>query len=200
MLPLDLDSLKAAFYTGNCHKWLCAPKGAAFLWVREDWRATIRPLVISHGANAPRTDRSRFLLEHMWTGTHDPTAFLSVPAAIQFLQGLPDVMRANHALCLEARDILCTSLGIEAPCPDDLLGSMATLPLPDLTGSGPKAPLFLDPLQEILAERHHIEVPVIHWPVPPHRHVRISAQFYNHVGQYRALADAIRDEISRVGL
>ena len=198
MVPLDLDTLGAAFYTGNLHKWICAPKGAAFLHVREDRRDGVRPLVISHGANANSVKRSRFHLEHDWTGTRDPSAWLSVPAALREVEsmvegGWDEVRRRNRELVLEGRDILCDALGIDAPCPDSMIGSLASLPLPD-GDSGSVNELFpFDKLQDRLLKEHRIEVPVIAWPAPPRRLVRISAQLYNSRSQYVALAEALQN-------
>lgn len=194
-LDLDLTALGAAYYTGNCHKWLCTPKGSAFLHVRADRRDVIRPLVISHGANARRTDRSRFRVEHDWIGTLDPSAWLCIPAAIEFMgslfeDGWDGLRRHNHALVVRGRSLVLDALGIDAPCPEAMLGSLASIPLPDGTGTE-ISPLGLDPLHTALFDQEAIEVPVMPWPAPPRRLVRISAQAYNDLGQYERLAAAL---------
>ena len=159
--------------------------------MRENRRAGVRPAVISHGANATRTDRSRFHLEFDWTGTFDPSAWLSVPAALRFLPSLvdggwPKVMRRNHELALRGRNILCNRLGIPPAAPDEMIGSMAALPLPD--GDG-------DLLQNKLLFDYRIEVPLIPWPHPPKRVLRISAQLYNTAEEYERLAEALAREL-----
>lgn len=186
MLPLDLRSLGAAYYTGNCHKWLCAPKGAAFLWVRPDRQDRIRPVVISHGA-VPPPGRSRFRAEFDWVGTDDITAYLSIPRAIGFLGSLlpggwPELMRSNRARTLEARRIIGEVLGRAPAAPEEMIGTLATIPIGD--GPGPA-------LQEELWKRHRIEVPIISFPSPPRRQVRISSQAYNDLEQYRLLASVL---------
>jgi len=196
MLPLDLRSLGVAYYAGNLHKWVCAPKGAALLYVRDDRRSAVHPAITSHGANSSRTDRSRFHLEFDWTGTFDPTPWLAVTSALQFIPSLveggwAEVMRRNHELALRGRDTLCNALSIEKPAPDVMLGSMAALPLPD--GASETAPsLYGDPLQDALFERFAIEVPVVPWPGPPKRLLRVSAQLYNQAEEYDVLANALR--------
>lgn len=198
MVPVDLNKLGAAYYTGNCHKWLCAPKGAGFLHVRKEYQESVRPAIISHGANSTRRDRSRFLAEFDWTGTTDPTAALSVPAALEFMGSLlpgdwDAVRERNHSLALAARSLLCTELDLEPLCPDDMIGAIASLPLPPGSGEPPSSPLYADPLQDTLLERYSIEVPVIPWPAAPQRLVRISAQVYNTLDEYQRLADALRE-------
>jgi isopenicillin-N epimerase len=200
MVPLSLQKLGASYYTGNCHKGICAPKGAALLYIREDRQEGIRPTVISHGANSPRTDRSRFLIEFGWTGTWDPTAMLSVPFALEFMGSLlpggwPEVMRRNRELALAARRLLAEALEIELPCPGEMIGSIASLPIADAASvKAPKSPLYLDEIQERLFRKFKIEVPVIPWPAPPKRLLRISAQLYNSLPEYERLAVALKKE------
>jgi isopenicillin-N epimerase len=199
MVPLNLETLNAAYYTGNCHKWLCAPKTAAILHVRPDRQQFIHPLSISHGFTSPRTDRSRYLIEFGWTGTLDPTACLSVPEALRFVGGLrpggwPEIMACNRALALEAREILSQALETAPPCPVECVGSMVAVPLPDaLDTERASPPLYIDPLQDHLLARYAIEVPVIPWPSFPKRFLRVSAQLYNDRAQYQLLAGALRD-------
>jgi isopenicillin-N epimerase len=203
MLPLDLRSLGAAYYTGNCHKWLCAPKGAGFLHVRRDRQEGIVPTTISHGLTYPRTDRSRFQLLFGWTGTADPTPALCVPTALNFLGSLvaggwPDVMARNHALALKARDQLCAALRVSPPAPDEMLGALAAVILPAADRpADPIGPVSFDPLSESLWRAHRIEVPAFPWPAPPQRLIRISAQLYNSEDQYARLADALRVQLAR---
>ena len=182
MLPLDLDRLGAAWYTGNLHKWVCAPKGAAFLHARRDRQPGLRPNIISHGANADvatGTDngRTRYRAEFDWQGTLDPTPWLAVPDALRVVGGLlpggwPAVMARNRSLTLRARAALADVLGLDAsaPAPGSMLGSMVALPLPDdgpLAASGAgSSPLDTDPLQQRLIDVERIEVPIVPWPVP----------------------------------
>ena len=196
MIDLDVNAIGASYYTGNCHKWLCAPKGAAFLWARADKRATLRPLSISHGANSTRTDRSKLRLEFDFTGTHDPTAHLCVPVAIDAIAamvpgGWPAVRAHNHALVIAGRDMIIAGIGGEAPAPDEMLGSLATIMLPDAKPGDEPGKFIFQPLGDRLYHQHKIEVPVISWPHPPRRQVRIAAQLYNDLAGYGRLRDAL---------
>jgi isopenicillin-N epimerase len=202
MIELDVDAAGATWYTGNCHKWICAPKGSAFLWSHPDRQREIRPVSISHGANSGRTDRSRYLIEFDWVGTDDPTAALTIPVALDFMSGLLtggwiELRETNRALALEGRRILCDALKIEEPAPPSMIGSLATVPLPDGIQGGPVPALYGDPLQDALYFQHNIEVPVIAWPAPPRRLLRISAQIYNKREDYVQLADALMEELHR---
>ncbi|MEY3328913.1 MAG: hypothetical protein RLZZ115_1796 [Cyanobacteriota bacterium] len=189
MLELNLQAIGATYYTGNCHKWLSAPKGAAFLSVQRDRQSLIRPLTISHGANSTRSDRSRFLLEFDWTGTPDPSAYLCIPEAIKFMGSLlpggwSELIKTNHNLVVNARKLLSEKIGINLSCPDDMIGSMAVLPL------GEKWQNY-DNLNQKLWEEYQIEVPIMPWEDQTKSLMRISAQIYNHLSQYEYLAEIL---------
>lgn len=198
MLDLQLDALGATYYVGNCHKWLCAPKGAAFLHVAPQRRGEVRPLAISHGASSPRTDRSRFHLEFDWMGTMDPSPFLTVPVAIEQLGSLlpggwTALRERNRSVALEARRRLCQELGLPIPCPDELVGWLAAIPMPDGTSVMPRAGWDRDPLEEALYDRYRIEVPVSPCSAPSGRVLRLSAHLYNDSSQYAYLAKALKE-------
>ena len=99
--------------------------------------------------------------------------------------------------CTRARRLLATALEIDLPCPDEMIGSLAALPLPDGSSAAPKSPLYADPLQEELLAAHGIEVPIVPWPAPPKRLIRVSAQLYNDIEQYERLASALRPLVAR---
>ncbi len=198
-LPLDLRHLHADYFTGNCHKWMNTPKGAAFLYARPELQKEVRPACISHGANSNRSDRSRFLMEFDWTGTIDPTAILSIPAAIQFVEdnfegGWAGLRQRNRELALEGRALVLQALGMPAPAPDIMVRSMVAFPLSPEPTTEPTPP-GLDPLQVALREQFHIEIPVATWgrnaAGHPHRTLRFSVQAYNSLDQYKLLADAL---------
>ena len=146
-VDLDLDALGADFYAGNCHKWMCAPKGAGFLHVRPEWQERVDGPIVSWGYEEPATFISRTERQ----GTRDAAAYLSVPAAIAF-QREHDVRDRCVALTREARRDLCALLGTEPIAPEEMVLQMASVRLP--------AP---DPgLSQRLFDEHRIEIPVSH--------------------------------------
>jgi isopenicillin-N epimerase len=198
MVPLDLTRLGAAYTTGNAHKWLCAPKGAAFLHVRRDRQRGLHPTVISHGYS-PGEDGARFLAEFDWTGTFDPTPWLSIPECIRYLGGLlpggwPELMERNRTLALKTRAILCDVLGADPPCPDRMIGAMASLPLPAPTPGSPAERLDHEALTNWFRERG-VETWLTPWPAPGPggKLIRISAQVYNSESEFVHLAGLLRE-------
>ena len=214
MVALDIGTLNAAYYTGNAHKWLCTPKGSAFLHARRDRQQHIRPLVISHGTNSPRADRSRFRLEFDWGGTGDPTPYLSIPAALEFMGGLlpggwSELQAVNRSRALAGRRRLLAALGTESPlAPDDMIATLAAVELPATMSPSPAGAhvgqdetYALDPLHDALFDEDRIEVPVYPWPhtpgdrAPRRRLLRVSAQIYNDESDYERLAAALSRRI-----
>ena len=200
MVDLNIDEVGAAYYAGNCHKWLCAPRGSAFLHVRSDRLDTVRPLAISHGATLETQERSRFHLEFDWTGTRDPTAWLCVPEAIRFLrtlvpEGWEGIRRRNRQLALESRRLLNDAVGAKPLYPDSMVGFTACIDLPQGDGPAPNTPFESDPLQVELFNQEGIEVPIFIILDPPRRLLRISAHLYNRPADYQKLATALSNRL-----
>ena len=181
---------------GNCHKWLCTPKGSGFLHVRRDRRHLVEPLTISHGFSSTADPHARFREQFDWQGTQDPTPWLCIPAALEFIGGmLPGgwaaVMERNRALALRTREILIEVLGAGSVAADDNVTAMTTAKLPDsrMAGSGGFQD---DPLMSELYERFNVRAIVFPWPSHQARYVRVSSALYNSEEESRYFADALR--------
>jgi len=182
-LPLNLGELDADYYAGNCHKWLCAPKGAGFLYVRRELQRDVHPLQISWGYEG---DDPTFVSRHEKQGTRDPSAYLTVPAAIAWQQehDWDSVRERCHELARRARN----ELGLEPLTPDskEFFRQMVTLRVPD---DAPKD------LQQRLYDEHRIEVPV--FERGEERLIRASFQGYNDAADLERLKSALDQLLAR---
>ncbi len=182
MIPLDIAGLDCDYYAASCHKWLSAPFGAGFLYVHPRHQGRIEPIVTSWGTPPGRPHRWND--EFTWAGTRDPSAFLAVPAAIDFLEsrGMAEFRGHTHALAQLARQRISALTGLAPLVPDSpqWYGSMIALPLPD--GEAP-------PLQCALWERYAIEIPVIAWH--GRRLIRPSCHLYTQPEELEQLAAAL---------
>lgn len=183
-IDLDLDALGADFYGGNCHKWLCAPKGSGFLFARPECQKLLAPFIISWGYEADVPGSSLFLDHYERTGTHDPSAYLSVPAAIAFQRAhnWPRVRTACHLLARDARERIAALTGLPqiAPASPDWWVQMCTCPLP-LTDA--------TRLKERLWDEYEVEIPVS--ARNGQTFVRVSIQAYNRPEDVTRLLEAL---------
>ena len=181
MLPVDIRRLGPDFWTGNMHKWVCAPKASAALCVAPQWRDSLRPLVASHGV------ADGFWPAFDWTGTRDPTALLAVPAALDFFgrAGWASVREHNNELARRGAELVAERIGTSAPPADSLAAAMRLVPL--------ARPLSEDEARAL--ERWLLDLGVV-VPVTYHggwRWLRLSAQLYNTLSEYERLADLLAD-------
>ena len=186
-IDLDLPAIGADFYTGNCHKWLSSPKGAAFLYAQPEAQALIEPLVVGWGYDAePGTSYgSRFLDYLQWLGTIDYAAYLSVPAAIRFQaeHDWPRVRAECHQLVGAALAGIGALTGLPSIYPDDsYYHQMAAAPLPPATD--------IVALKQRLIDDFHVEIPCTRWNERPF--IRVSIQAYNTAEDVAALVEALR--------
>ena len=180
-VPLDIPALGVDWYVGNLHKWYFAPRGCGFLWAHPDRQERLAPAVLSWDIDKP------FPENFDWTGTRDPSAWLSVPAAFDFMDrfGEAEVREHNHALVLEGRRLLAQAWNVEIETPESMIGAMALAPLPELPGvSATQQGRAL--LQRALWEEHAIACSCILFE--GRLYLRVCAQIYNEIGDYERLA------------
>lgn len=211
-VPIEIDRLGCDFYMASCHKWLSAPFGSGFLFVAPRRQQNLEPSVISWGrslSGRPGTWQDEFV----WSGTRDYSAFLAVPAAIDFLKqgnwrsvaaaaaerqpdGVDLFRDWSHGLARNARRRIVELTGLEPIIPDsaEWYGSMIALPLPASVAEPVEG--HMHPLQKQLWERHQIEVPIVHWR--GRRWIRVSCHLYNDESDIDRLVVALRDEISNL--
>lgn len=201
-VPVEIDRLACDFYCASCHKWLSGPFGSGFLYVHPRWKQSLRPVVISWGnslAGRPKSWQDEFI----WSGTRDPSPFLAVPAAIEFLANLaPEssknsvegfgIFRAiSRGLVDEARQKITALTHLEpiGRGAHPWYGTMVACPLPPSVGEIPQG--HMHPLQTALWERFQIEVPIVNWN--GQRHVRVSCHLYNESAEIDRLVAALKE-------
>jgi isopenicillin-N epimerase len=189
-IPLDLTDIGADLYTGACHKWLCAPKGSAFLYASPQVQSWLDPLVVSLGYQSENPSNSRFIDYHEWQGTRDLSAFLSVPAAIKFQHehNWTDVRAACHSLASDTRRKIQAITGLPNICPDssDWYSQMFSSPLPSAIDP--------DEMTNWLYEKHRIEVLAPRWN--DQSFIRVSVQAYNDPTDLDLLLTALGEALS----
>ena len=182
MLDLNLESIGADYYVGNCHKWLWAPKGCAFLHVAREHQSTVNPTVIS------LRQAEGYPYSFDWTGTKDPSAYLALRAGLEFHAWLgPEAVRTyNHDLVVSGTESLAAFLGWELPVSSEMTGSIRAVRIPGTEGATREDAAAL---HDYLADIHHIEA-----LVQPHNGLwlRASAQIYNDRGDFAALLAALQ--------
>ena len=193
---LNLNELAADYYTGNCHKWICSPKGSAFLYVRKDKQKKINPLQISHKFDAPVDTEKKWQGNFFWPGTDDFTAYCCVGESIDYFEklipgGWKKIMQINSEGTKAGRQIIAKKIGATLPAPDDMIANLAVIPLGN--GNYPEYGFnFIHELQQKLFEDYKIEVPIITFGcLNPQSYVRIAFQLYNDVRQVEYLAEAL---------
>lgn len=195
MLPLDVRAIGAAYYAGDCHKWLCSPRGSGFLHVRRDRQEGLHPAVISRGYGVANAGRPRLHLEFDWLGTADPTPLLCIPDAIRFLSGLlpgglPELFARNHALVVEGARRMAEGSSLTRLAPDSMAGSMIAFQLPDAPEPTPDGAAAS--LQRQFYDEHRLDVAVTPWPAAQSRVLRVSAQVYNSIDDFVRVGAALQ--------
>lgn len=197
MVHLDIDKLGASYYTGNCHKWICSPKGTALLHVRKDKQYKISPLQVSHIHDLYPDSEKYWSAQFIWPGTEDFTAYCLIKDTIEFMGNMlgswDQLRNRNMEMCLKARKMLANTIGTELPAPENMISHLSNILVP-IKAELPKSFLHnMPPLKQILFNDYKIQVPVFVFDNDdPKYYVRISVQAYNSWEQYEYLGACLK--------
>ncbi len=199
MIDIDIDKLQPDYLIANCHKWICSPKGSAFIYVAPQNQHLIQPLVISHFNDTAVGTAAHWSKQFEWDGTHDYSAYICVKNALEQMPIIANaswqnIKQQNHELVWKAASKIANALNVQLPVPKNMVGSICNIPMPN--GKAPSHKFHSNvALKNILFEKYKIEVPVFMFPAALTQWLRISAQLYNSMEQYDYLLDCLKKEI-----
>ena len=192
-IDLNIQELNPDFYTGTLHKWMLAPKGSSFLYVKKEFQSEIDPLVVSWGYESLAPSDTQFLDYHEYQGTNDHSAFLCTPKVISFLEenNWKEKSKLCRKIVLENYQRFCDLVNTKPICPitEEFLGQMASIPV---RTKNPAA------LKELLYTKYKIQIPVM--PLNGETYIRYSINVYNSVEDLDVLYQAITDIIKTTDL
>ncbi len=199
MIDFNLDELQPDFFVANCHKWICSPKGSAFMYVAPQHQQLIHPLVISHYNDTNIDGADHWSNQFMWDGTHDYSAYICVKNALEYMPtliqgGWEGIKKHSHELVWAAANKIASTLQVQLPAPEHMVGSICNIPMPDGIAASRKFHSNVA-LKDALFHKCQIEVPVFMFPAAPTQWLRISAQLYNSMEQYDYLLDCLKKEL-----
>jgi isopenicillin-N epimerase len=198
MVDFSIDTLQPDFFVANCHKWICSPKGSAFIYVAPQHQQLVHPLVISHYNDMAEGTAAHWSNQFMWDGTHDYTPYIAVKDALAYMPtlingGWDAVKKHNHQLVWQAANKIANALQVPLPAPENMVGSICNIPMPDGVAPALKFHSNVE-LKNTLFHKYQIEVPVFLFPAAPQQWLRISTQLYNSMEQYDYLLDCLQAE------
>lgn len=192
-IDLDISDLNPDYYTGTLHKWMLAPKGSSFLYVKPELQNDLEPLVVSWGYESVAPGESQFLDYHELQGTRDVSAFLCTPKVVEFLEdnNWNEVSIACKKIVLDNYQRFCDLVNTNPLCPisSDFLGQMASIPI------NTKKPAEL---KEVLYSKYKIQIPVM--PLNGNYYLRYSINVYNSEADLDILYNALEEIIKTTDL
>jgi isopenicillin-N epimerase len=195
MVDFNIDALDADYFVANCHKWICSPKGSAFVYVNPKHQKEYKPIFYSFYNDWNTEEAAHWSNQFIWEGTKDYSAYLCIKDALSYMPSLinggwNEIRTHNRNLAIQGAKLIANKLGVELPVPESMLGSIVNIPLWD-----DKIPLkffnYYTEVKNILYDKYKIEVPCILFPQAPKQYVRVSAQLYNSIEEYEYLGNCL---------